>query len=724
MGETGNSFFWRRIEENKETQFSWIWPMIINAIQSLNIQDKSKIFEHALNNDEKIMWITKFNEYKKYGRKAPGLQELVINYNDIDELMNDLFVMWLDGVHDKYITLSFKQYLEDRNSYLRILKLIPVDLINEVIRNVNSGLISDYIQNIILASNSKINITNSDIVIVYGTFEAYIKKNLNMITDDANYIYVAANQGIKVERGRYLPTVTIDQEGDFKNITSFLSRSAKYLEPASLAEQLVDPGSELITNHSSLSVIKNTLTNKIKGHIALYYDRPRIKFMYKNVELYSVQLTDISQRARARSPNFVTDQMFQYMIKSSNVINPVLLDVGMSKGGAIKTVNNRTRETFSAATIAKNKFAKLLGDRMQILAVLFYTTRQFGDVILASGDTCLFVQYVALFNIINNKVNKKTLTFIFDTSRKYICSNLKCNQQNVNNTRINENKQIIFYGDANKYKLLDSRNISTTLIPRASTRSDLLKSLRKNIFYNNFNKNNSLIKNNKYNNLNKIIRNTRGKLRTIRKISSNYKQKINNIQKSNCNSNGNFVHAPRRRAQKNLTHIAFVNKLYQINTANHLKEYITNYILTKPLPNIFRQQHKNLYCGSRNKEHNIERNLASKRILGSNAKSSISSGTNRFNAMNNNNEVLQPVLPQYNKKSKIIQIPNNSIPNLTVSNKKPLTASARGKTPAASARGKTPAASAGSKRLRSTFNENNEPRSSRRSNRIKKTPRY
>jgi hypothetical protein len=650
---TGNKFFWDKIQEYKGTRNAWVWPSVVNIIQSLKKADKTSFFTQEFTEESEQTWTSRARRLLKYSRDVPGNNELTINYASIDDLMNDLFTMWLDGTHDEYLEMTFKEFIEQglstsagSPSYIRVMKLFPDELLMEILRRLKTKLPN----NMRKTMNAATLVVKNNTVKATGNFEGKIKRNIRSLIGDAHYISVNPNEGIQVIKG-HNPCVTIDQQSDFGNISKFLNYSAEYLEPASLAEQLVDPGAELVTFGSSLSVIQGILTGA-KQSIAIFHARPKITFTFQGRLLYSIQLTDISQRPVSSVPRFEDVEMMQYKIVSA-LGGDHYIDVGMSAAGAKKTSQKvgKNSKAITPDQQAKNKFAKLSGDRMQILSVLYYNSKGFDDIILASGDMMLLVQHINLFNLVNASMprnrKKLDLTFIFDLSRKYQMVN--GNGKFVSNENFYDG-QIMFFGSMDRFVLLGKNAVSRNLVPRASTRSTLLKNLRKNIFTS-FNGANNPTNTGKYKNVGNIVRTTRGVLKNIKRRRPNLANKVNNIKKKNCDPNGNPLTAPRRRAQKNITRMSLgIASRTKLRTQNNVKaltnsliKYINEqYNKTVPLSANKRSKYNQIFCKGRGLAQNQAK--ATVRIgLGSGQSLAQSSGTNRFgSSMNyaaNNNEV-------------------------------------------------------------------------------------
>jgi hypothetical protein len=643
---TGNEFFWKQIKKYKGTRNAWVWPSVVNIIQSLKKVDKTQFFTKELSEDQQQTWTVRAMRLLKYSRDVPGDNELTINYASIDDLMNDLFTMWLDGTHDDYLDMTFKEFITQglststgSPSYIRAMRLIPDDLLRQILGRLSTNLPNHMKKTMkaaaLLVRNSNVKAT--------GNFEGKIKRDIRSLIGDAHYISVNPTEGIQVIDG-HNPCVTIDQQSDFGNISKFLNYSAEYLEPASLAEQLVDPGAELVTFGSSLSVIQGALAGD-KQSIAIFYARPKINFTFQGSPLYSIQISDISQRAVSSAvPRFEETEMMQYKIVSA-LGGKHEINVGMSAAGAKKNTEGRGRNVIQLTPEqqAKNKFAKLSGDRMQILSVLYYNSKGFDDIILASGDMMLLVQHINLFNLVNASMprNKKLdLTFIFDLSRKY---------QLVNGTFVSNRNyydgQIMFFGSEDRFVLLGKNAVSRNLVPRASTRSTLLKNLRKNIFTS-FNGPNNPTNTVKYKNVGNIVRITRGVLKNIKKRRPNLANKVNNIKKKNCDPNGNPITAPRRRAQKNITRMSFgIARQTKLLTQNNVKamtnsliRYINEqYNKTVPLSANKRAKYNYTFCKGRGLASNQVRAHTRATIFRMPQSVAQSSGTNAFGGMNYSN---------------------------------------------------------------------------------------
>jgi hypothetical protein len=644
-----------KIKQAPNSENKNVWVALTAILQKLpQTQGGGKqLFDQPMDEVLEYSITKKFNkilESSRVLRLGPGNMDLIFTFED---MYFDLYNKWLESRHDKYYAYeTFLEFLSDTStdSYLAKYKLIPRYIINEVIKRIGEvppGL--QIIQEAIIHDGK-----------LYSNFEFRMKdstKVMNYYAGGAHNITPCnPDQTIQTKTGTKL-NVTIDQESEDQHITTFISGSSS-LEPASLMEQLQDPGYEIVKHRSSYQVLLSILNN-LNLESPLFYDRPKITIKYKNkdgsiTELYSVQVEVVSNLTKE---SLTKSNILVYRIR-------LPLRTNLNNNNRSKIIEIPTGISGNAAKEggATQKLGKLLGDRQQALSVLYHLYYGDQSLILATGDTSLLNEYNHLFNVMkkslpvnrSNYSRKLAFSCIFDTSTAV-----------VGNSNISKRKgadvPVYVFGNPALFKVVNKKIFGFNVRTLYSKRTQVEKNLRVNIFKTN---NNSYKTKNSYvGKANNIVPRIREAMYTIKqnRAGTNNNRKLNNIKKSNCNANGNPLNAPRRYAQKMIVKelirvarnvLSENRKPESKNYENAIINYLRRYEISGPIELTSNQ--RRLLCSS----NNLNRLRTRQNVRGNNFRShtNVTSGSHEGVAVGNSTNGVESRPPP-----KRISKPGNSL---------------------------------------------------------------
>ena len=251
------------------------------------------------------------------GRSTGGMgnrQERVFNFTD-EEVVEFLFLIWLDGNHDKYINESFKDWLDDKNSnavyFTNRHRELAKDFVNEfpdprkyinnvpkfsktnakkereefitqALRNVKGY---ETIRKICIETKSAwffIHSYNGDpsrahtvkkplqtsVKMGFGTyssgnpaktsladnFESILKMGIEKILDikQSDYIYTGTWEINKLKQGNMIHEVSLDQESGDKILSKTITNTPKF-RPYITTASLIDPGKHMLSSGAGSS---------------------------------------------------------------------------------------------------------------------------------------------------------------------------------------------------------------------------------------------------------------------------------------------------------------------------------------------------------------------------------------------------------------------------------------------------------------------------------------
>ena len=377
------------------------------------------------------------------GRSTGGMgnrQERVFNFTD-EEVVEFLFLIWLDGNHDKYIRESFKDWLDDKNSNAvyftnrhrelakkfvnkfpdprKYINNVPKfskanakkereEFITQALRNVEGY---ETIRKICIETKSVwffIHSYNGDPerkhtpknkiqtsvkmgigtfssgtpskTSLAGNFETILKMGIEKILDikQSDYIYTGTWEINKLKQGNMIHEVSLDQESGDKILSKTITNTPKF-RPYITTASLIDPGKHMLVSGAG-STDRLLLLNAMKTQNMNFLDNLQCHYHVGPVK---------------------------FVIRNGG-LNFLKVDLSIRKGGPpikkegsiptldffqlkINETNQQSGEIIQGgikknATNPPSKMGKFMGDALQYMTVSVQNTYRKKPRFFASGD--------------------------------------------------------------------------------------------------------------------------------------------------------------------------------------------------------------------------------------------------------------------------------------------------------------------------------------------------
>ena len=377
------------------------------------------------------------------GRSTGGMgnrQERVFNFTD-EEVVEFLFLIWLDGNHDKYIRESFKDWLDDKNSNAvyftnrhrdlakkfvnefpdpgKYINNVPKfsktnakkereEFITQALRNVKGY---ETIRKICIETKSVwffIHSYNGDpsqahtvkkplqtsVKMGFGTyssgtpsktslasnFETILKMGIEKILDikQSDYIYTGTWEINKLKQGNMIHEVSLDQESGDKILSKTITNTPKF-RPYITTASLIDPGKHMLDSGAG-STDRLLILNAMKTKNMNFLDNLQCHYHVGPVK---------------------------FVIRNGG-LNFLKVDLSIRKGGPpikkegsmptldffqlkINETNQQSGEIIQGgikknATNPPSKMGKFMGDALQYMTVSVQNTYRKKPRYFASGD--------------------------------------------------------------------------------------------------------------------------------------------------------------------------------------------------------------------------------------------------------------------------------------------------------------------------------------------------
>ena len=417
-----------------------------------------------------------------------------------DDKINLVYLIWLDAIHDKYISdnnLSFTNFMKSGMIKLlgfKISNFKMTDLMYEV-RKITEGNWFSYKVNNNGQITDIVKMKTKKGIITYG-YEAILKRNLKILFDLKSDIQEFEHGDIKFNKNpREVVYIGIDQENsNQKSISEFVKKSkfenrsgAKYkqLQPYLTISNLTDPG------------------------------------IHMTMEGWGVDKVYLFPENKSKPPNSREAWNFrlQQFILGETVITMKFDDVN----NVYKTqINNETINTSASAGNAQKannaniKVSKFLGDFLQALTMASYINE---PIALGTGDGMMAVIYCFLRKQLLNREPKLVLDLSKGTKVQFIGLNniLQAKTSaseptgvfiygnNMKNNAISNRSRTVSVNSVSNGNRTISGNSGNSTISGNSTNTNMVQPLRKNQKANNANNTLSVasaIRNNKNKNNN------------------------------------------------------------------------------------------------------------------------------------------------------------------------------------------------------------------------------
>jgi hypothetical protein len=374
------------------------------------------------------------------GRSTGGMgnrQERVFNFTD-EEVVEFLFLIWLDGNHDKYINESFKDWLDDKNSnavyFTNRHRELAKDFVNEfpdprkyinnvpkfsktnakkerkefitqALRNVKGY---ETIRKICIETKSVwffIHNYNGDperkntklqtsVKMGFGTFssgtpsktslannfETILKMGIEKILDikQSDYIYTGTWEINKLKQGNMIHEVSLDQESGDKILSKTITNTPKF-RPYITTAGLIDPGKHMLDSGAG-STDRLLLLNAMKTKNMNFLDNLQCHYHVGPVKFVirngGLNFLKVDLSIRKGGPPIKKEGSMPTLDFFQLKINETNQQSGEIIQGGIK----------KNATNPSSKMGKFMGDALQYMTVSVQNTYRKKPRFFASGD--------------------------------------------------------------------------------------------------------------------------------------------------------------------------------------------------------------------------------------------------------------------------------------------------------------------------------------------------
>ena len=374
------------------------------------------------------------------GRSTGGMgnrQEQVFNFTD-EEVVEFLFLIWLDGNHDAYIRESFKDWLDDKNSNAvyftnrhrelakkfvnefpdprKYINNVPKfsrtnakkereEFITQALRNVKGY---ETIRKICIETKSVwffIHNYNGDperkntklqtsVKMGFGTFssgtpsktslannfETILKMGIEKILDikQSDYIYTGTWEINKLKQGNMIHEVSLDQESGDKILSKTITNTPKF-RPYITTAGLIDPGKHMLDSGAG-STDRLLLLNAMKTKNMNFLDNLQCHYHVGPVKFVirngGLNFLKVDLSIRTGGPPIKKEGSMPTLDFFQLKINETNQQSGEIIQGGIK----------KNATNPSSKMGKFMGDALQYMTVSVQNTYRKKPRFFASGD--------------------------------------------------------------------------------------------------------------------------------------------------------------------------------------------------------------------------------------------------------------------------------------------------------------------------------------------------
>jgi hypothetical protein len=397
----------------KNTYNSTAWAGVFSLVDTFSAMDY-KVFPKKMS----VESLVKLHEHFKGKNTWRASDTTSGSFNVTNEdAVNILFTIWLDGVHDKYITQSF-------------VKFIDSDYCKMYFTNKHRELVKDYIKNKPTPYMTKIfNNVSPKIKSFYDgsnsgaptQWEGKLKENIHEVFN-IKPIHLT-NETIKIKDGvRRKVYLSVDQEGEQQALSKTVQESFPFEDRTRMIQgymtigNILDPGSKMIAAGISREVTRLT-TNSPKLQLLYYIGPLNLDFKLPNGE--SFFKVDLTLRTPPQTNLKKAPTLDYYELR----MNGKPVDMGATKAEASKAG-------------LESKAGKFLGDGLQYLTIAFQNSAPFlkgrnerlgkPDNVRAfgTGDAMAFTNYL-LFSELMGVKNAPGILEVARTTRTVIeCFNL------------------------------------------------------------------------------------------------------------------------------------------------------------------------------------------------------------------------------------------------------------------------------------------------------------
>ena len=405
----------------------------------------------VLTNDTQKRYLNSISSIKNSTTYTNQSRDVTIKFTD-DDVVLHFFIMFLDGLHDKYLIestrtgpgCSFRKFLTESFVAGPVLHLVPNETRNYIFQILNTrvyppklarlitackytGVPGDIIVRLSKSRDAPANVnkpanSNSNNnqapetqlapltgkKIVAKVEERLMKENMTSILGLDTPMLLSKSQTISTNSSNRV-VACLDQESEQVHISSAMLRGSGFTTGIT-PEQAVDPGAKMTTSSGFAEVAQRFLTNlksnqfTFKFGARVYGEMPKVIYKHNERFMYSTQLEALNPATMAQYKKTfrytVDDWLSRQKRNGGGQAPPKYFDTGITAKQAKKNQSLN--------------FIKYLGDNIQYNPLLFKSLHPTqGEVAaFATGDA------VAGFNFLftHQCLTGRTGPLVFDTS--------------------------------------------------------------------------------------------------------------------------------------------------------------------------------------------------------------------------------------------------------------------------------------------------------------------
>ena len=450
-GETRLSNLIRARLTNSNHRDKVAWAFLTKMISYQKKNNSNRNLSKVLTNDTQKRYLNSVSSIKNSTTYTNQSRDVTINFTD-DDVVLHFFIMFLDGLHDKYLIestrtdqgCSFKKFLMESFVAGPVLHLIPNETRNYIFQILNTrayppklarlitackytGVPGDIIVRLSKSRDAPANVnkpanSNSNNnqapetqlapltgkKIVAKVEERLMKENMTSILGLDTPMLLSKSQTISTNSSNRV-VACLDQESEQVHISSAMLRGSGFTTGIT-PEQAVDPGAKMTTSSGFAEVAQRFLTNlksnqfTFKFGARVYGEMPKVIYKHNERFMYSTQLEALNPATMAQYKKTfrytVDDWLSRQKRNGGGQAPPKYFDTGITAKQAKKNQSLN--------------FIKYLGDNIQYNPLLFKSRHPTqGEVAaFATGDA------VAGFNFLftHQCLTGRTGPLVFDTS--------------------------------------------------------------------------------------------------------------------------------------------------------------------------------------------------------------------------------------------------------------------------------------------------------------------
>lgn len=424
----------RLTNSNHRDKVAWAFLTKMISYQAIN---KAQLnLSKVLNNDMQKRYLNSVSSIKNSTTYTNQSRDVTIDFTD-DDVVLHFFIMFLDGLHDKYLIAStrtepgcsFRKFLTESFVAGPVLHLIPNETRDYILQILNTRVYPPKLARLInackyipapgdiivkVSKSRDANTENGNNASATGkkveakVEERLMKENMTSILGLDAPVMLFKSQTISTNSSNRV-VACLDQESEQVHISSAVLRGSGFTTGIT-PEQAVDPGAKMTTSSGFAEVAQRFLTNlksnqfTFKFGARVYGEMPKVIYKHRGRFMYSTQLEALNPATMAQYKKTfryaVDDWLLRRQRNSGGPAPPKYFDTGITARQA------KTNQSLN--------FIKYLGDNIQYNPILFKSLHPTqGEVAaFATGDA------VAGFNFLftHQCLTGRTGPLVFDTS--------------------------------------------------------------------------------------------------------------------------------------------------------------------------------------------------------------------------------------------------------------------------------------------------------------------